>query len=862
MKTITKALKGVLTSLSLTFFLLGVNGQTSMHWKFSQTGSNANITHMLGDSVGNLYVIGEFNTPLFTFGKKSVSGLSGNDETNVFILKLAPGGEVVYMRPIFGLESGATIQTEDLAISERGELLLAFTVQNTGFFQMGAYRSSADRTIPNTFIAKLSKTGYLAWIHAADVVPEVNPQFTVEDLYLDEEGSAFVTGYFRGLEVSLGDQTTPGTGEDALSFVTRIEPDGTVMWLRSTVWDNTGDNGEIMAGHIISRTGNAQLYIGGTYTGYRPYIFGSDTLRNPAGTNAFVACYTKDGNARWANEFRGDTMVYLDEIKLSQKGELLALGFFRGSVVEIDAQIYTNSGSGFDMFLGIIQPDGKISVVNTVPVQLPLYDYSGKQATLEVRPDDQVMLCSEFFSASVFAGVRQLLNPDPGSGDFLIAALSPDDLKPFWSKQGTAPGNNYYDGVMIDNKGNVFIAGTTYNSLSVDGDNVTVTDPEGSPYLMAMDTSGNMDYTFWQSNGAGNVLSVNEVQSDGFMNSYIAGTYSGGSAQLDGNTLEGSDSTGIFVAKYCRVREISGLVTDAEGSPFTDGYVKLFGRTLYQRAPIADSVQLGADGSYAFPFAPNGNYLIVVIPNDEISDPHVRTYYPNAAYWELGQNIRLTPESGPGSYDIQIVQRSEFDGQTLVEGGATVAERSDLYKSLPGQKGRPDKKATVVLVGDKHSKASGEIIATTQTDENGYFSFTNVADGSYSLWIDIPGLPTTQVYAIEINGNSFVSNINYFVTEETVEAEGVPIYSASIMVADDPDITVFPNPADNWLLITLQTPQVAVLDLIDSRGVALLHGRMQGTQIRMDVSDLPPGNYILRVLSLEGVSFEQVTILR
>lgn len=859
----TITLLRIIPAFLFNFLLIAVSGQTNLHWKFSQTGSNANLLHMQSDTVGNLYMIGEFTDPAFTFGKASVSGLSGNDETNVFILKLAPNGKVVYLRPVFGLESGATIQAQDMAINNRGELVMAFTVQNTTSFQLGAYRGTADRDIPNTFMAKLSKTGFLAWIHGAMIVPELNPQCMVKDLYLDEEGSTFATGYFRGIQIGLDNQTAPGTGEDALSFASRIEPDGSVMWLRSVAWDDSGDNGEIMASHIISGTNDNQFYIGGTYRGYRPFIFGSDSLKNPSGTNGFIACYTKDGNARWARDFRGDTLVYIDELDISDKGEVLALGMFTGSQVDIASQVYPNSGPGFDIFLGRFLPDGNLAAANSFPVQLPWYNYGGGQATLEVRPDDQIMLCAEFYSPNVFSDINELINPDPGSSDFLIAELSPDDLTPVWSKQGTAPGDNYYDGVKIDNQGNVFIAGTTYNPLNVDGEDVSATDPEGSPYLMALDASGNMDYAYWQSNGTNNVLNIRNVQSDGFRNSYIAGTYNGSATQLDGNSMTEAGDAGIFVAKYCRVREISGTITDVDNVPFTNGYVKLFGRTLYQRAPLADSVMIDTDGSYSFPDVPNGNYLMVVIPSDENSGNYLRTYYPNAEYWELGQMIRINPDSGPQTFNMQIIQRSELDGQTRVEGGASEAERSDLYDNKNFYKGRPAKKSTVVLVGNKHSsKASGEIVATTQTDENGNFTFQNVANGMYQLWIDVPGLPTTDVYAIEINGNSFVSNINYFITEETVEAEGVPIYSAALQVKEDPDIDIFPNPASNWLQISQRKAQVAVLDLIDIRGVILIHSRMEGSRTRLNISELPPGNYVLRILTVEGVSFEKVSVVR
>jgi len=833
-------------------------------WKYARTTSPSQISEMLTDSVGNCYISGTFMSDYFRYGKDSVPGNTG-ETTNSFLMKTDPTGKLLWLYPIYGTVPSASVQIKKITISERGEVAIIFTGEQTDGIQFGDQIIAVDTSNSNTLIAKIAKDRKIAWIYrliATDYGMNKG-QMNAMDLFIEEAGDVYLTGFFLGSYAYLSDQVINGTDAFSMLFVARIEPDGHVAWFRDCPIEIGKSTANICA-TIISNAPGDRFFIGGYYDGNQGFFFGTDTLKNAGVVDAFIACYTKDGMSQWANAFRGDTIDYAEKIVVMPNGDPVFMGFCNSYNLNIEGALYFNPSGNYNIYLARYIADGNIINSTSLPVEKSYYSGVGRNAYLDRDINENLLICSEFQSSSVFQDVFTLINPQPGTNDLLIAKLNSITFDPQWTFHGTAPGDNNFDGVQIDKRGNVFFSGTSYSDLILDPDIIGGNIMYGNPYTARINTDGTLDYTFWQVNDADNLLHMTAVSSDAYGNAFVAGDFWGLSNALGSTDLISTGIEGSFLAKYSKVKNINGLVTNDEGDPLTDGNVKIFGYTFYQRSPLNDSVRLQSDGTFMFTSVPAGNYLIVARPTGEDAEVYIPTYYPSVEYWEFAEHIRVTSDFDPGIIYITIQRHSEFNGITQMSGNVSEADEGKRFNTTNyWNKGRPTTKATVVLAGNKKpEKSTYQIIATTETDDEGNFAFYGIEDGFYYLWVDIPGLPCEPVYFIEVTGGQYISNLNYLVNEEIAEAEGFQEYNSVNSTCDDSGVLLYPVPARDMVILIIPASENSVTDIFDSHGSHIRRIELNSAANLIDVSELLPGNYILRIYLNDSIIFKKLSIIR
>lgn len=93
----------------------------------------------------------------------------------------------------------------------------------------------------------------------------------------------------------------------------------------------------------------------------------------------------------------------------------------------------------------------------------------------------------------------------------------------------------------------------------------------------------------------------------------------------------------------------------------------------------------------------------------------------------------------------------------------------------------------------------------------------------------------------------------------TVSGEGISITHAERMLAEE--IKVFPNPSSDW--ITIQAPRlrkISTIKLFDERGVSVSRSTESTNEgIRVNVSELPKGIYILAVPTENRIAYKKFT---
>ena len=264
-----------------------------------------------------------------------------------------------------------------------------------------------------------------------------------------------------------------------------------------------------------------------------------------------------------------------------------------------------------------------------------------------------------------------------------------------------------------------------------------------------------------------------------------AATYTYSLTVTDNWACSAGSSTTLTVIQST---DIYGHVDSLGFNSITNGEVVIYKYQSYlTRFDSINAVQLDANGNYHFSNINNGTYLIEVFPNITSYQTSVPTYFGNTFLWTTASTIShdcsvndtanisaifTLPNSGPGSL-----------GGIIREGFGFVAR----------QEGDPIPGLDVKL----GKNPGGQIMASTQTDGNGYYSFGNLAlNTEYVIYADVPGLGRDSSYTITLDAtNPSFDSLNYLVDSTTIYI--VPTSSTGINnIASDvtSHFSIYPNP--------------------------------------------------------------------
>lgn len=363
-------------------------------------------------------------------------------------------------------------------------------------------------------------------------------------------------------------------------------------------------------------------------------------------------------------------------------------------------------------------------------------------------------------------------------------------------------------------------------------------------------------------------VAINNLNANSFSSYYVDNT-NGTDIQYDGYTVpltakfyavaginytltisiadvaDGIFDSGVFLKSYTGgSQSLSGTVTHL-GQPATAGYAELFGYNINQgAAPLVDSQPI-INGSYTFDNVAYGAYNIRVTLDTTVYPGTYPLYYDSAYTW-TDASIVSAPCT---NYDLGMQLLVLQNGNGTVSGTIGNTD-SQVEKANNG----PLANAHVILAG----LTDDNVYGFTLTNAAGYFSFTNIPDGSYKLLVDIPGLPMDSTRIITIsNENKNWTNQSYLVgTNKIIVSENpLTLTETSVIKA----IQLMPNPASNTMQVTFNLMQtgklnIELLDITGKQVMSLYVGTMaEGTQtLSADISTLNNGVYMLRMVTPNG----------
>jgi len=240
------------------------------------------------------------------------------------------------------------------------------------------------------------------------------------------------------------------------------------------------------------------------------------------------------------------------------------------------------------------------------------------------------------------------------------------------------------------------------------------------------------------------------------------------------------------------------------GGPVTNGMAVLY---KYEQSQTRfDSIQYAplnpSSGEYIFNNVNYGQYLVKVFA-DSISYPTlINTYYGDEFLWD-GDSVRVIDHSCDLNTTLDSVTMVELTGT----GGGIGLIIGQIIEgiSFGRVEGEPIPGVDIYL-----GKNPGGIIATTNTDSTGHYTFSEVADGNYTIYVDIPGLgrDSSYTFSVDSTNNQFL-NQNYIADSTSV----FPNPTSTVGINNPATIfenkfSVYPNPVKGNTTIEYSIPQM------------------------------------------------------
>ncbi len=310
---------------------------------------------------------------------------------------------------------------------------------------------------------------------------------------------------------------------------------------------------------------------------------------------------------------------------------------------------------------------------------------------------------------------------------------------------------------------------------------------------------------------------------------------------LSAQNCFGTDTASAIVVQG---KSISGNATYT-GGPVTNGWALLY---AYQPFYIAfDTLQirpLDAAGFYQFNNVEEGDYLIQIFPDTTTYPTLMPTYHTNQWFWDSATvvNQACTVDAIADVTMAEITPSSPGSGLLqgyVVEGPGFGRAQGDPVHGVVVKRG---------------ITSTSQIVETTVTDLGGFYSFENVDFGTYTIFVDIPGLLRDSTHTVTVDGtNNQFLDLSYMVDSMSIF---ISPYIGIDEVENDPISTldIFPNPVINNATIhyaSLDKAQIT-LDMYNILGdkVLTLFNEVQDAgeynyEFNASNANLQPGVYLL-----------------
>ena len=289
--------------------------------------------------------------------------------------------------------------------------------------------------------------------------------------------------------------------------------------------------------------------------------------------------------------------------------------------------------------------------------------------------------------------------------------------------------------------------------------------------------------------------------------------------------------------------EISGTIL-AAGLPVDSIWVSVFKESSPNTLQFVKATQTNStNGNYRIEGLVEGTYYLFAEPMTySLRKGYAPTYYGDSAVWSLSKACYI--QGTVSNKNINLTPIVTSTGNEAVNG--SIMFGSDV----PGyNEGDPVINASLFIYNLKN-----ELIALTNSNGQGFYSFSNLPDREIKIILNSPGKRSTGLI---INPSKLDNELTFWVT-------GTRSYGLTDPLDVSEDIQVqntktFPIPAKNSLNIN-NVNNYQFMSIFDVSGSMLMSGNLDDGYNQIDISSLNNGTYVLHLIG-DQTTFNQTIIV-
>ncbi|MGE0568445.1 MAG: T9SS type A sorting domain-containing protein [Bacteroidia bacterium] len=351
--------------------------------------------------------------------------------------------------------------------------------------------------------------------------------------------------------------------------------------------------------------------------------------------------------------------------------------------------------------------------------------------------------------------------------------------------------------------GKLLLPNASYNNVALFKETSQAID---SVYV---DLLNNGNYTYLTNNGGSGSTYFQFMRNNTFGSNlllYMCGNFAGTSIDFAWYTLPtdiGSISGNVFA-------------DNAESAPVTSGEMYLYRENSnFTKNDILAKTPISPSGSFQFDSIPYGEYRIAARPNYSVYPNSKITYFGDTTNWIDAVSI-ITTNSLSSGHKIHLQYHPSPIGTSSITG--TIGEDWNYNRGSGISASIPVPGVGVVI--KKHPGNSAARVIPT--DPSGQFELTDLDDGDYSIFVDIPGLHMAGTYSFSVLNGSVIGNLNFTVGNDSIHPFGASVISVKELesVFASMPFKAYPNPSQAEITVEfeLKKPHAVKVELFDIKG--------------------------------------------
>ncbi len=282
------------------------------------------------DQNNNIVIVGYFSSNSLTIGTITVNETPGNISSDMFIAKLDPSGNALWLKVSGGVWDDSF---SDVAVDNMGNIFAtgAFEGPNTSFGSINVAGAGPGHS--KACIVKYDTNGNVVWAKTAGGSSSDGG----ESIAIDSNGDVYVCGNMASATIMFDAITLTNLGNSD-SFIVKFNSNGTALWAR--IIGGASDDGSF----DIQIDNNNNPYVLGYY--YSPTInFGTTVITNAGDRDFYIAKYNSMGVPQFIKRGGGVNLDTLTSITIDGNDNLYACGWYFGATTTIEGNVLNNTGS-------------------------------------------------------------------------------------------------------------------------------------------------------------------------------------------------------------------------------------------------------------------------------------------------------------------------------------------------------------------------------------------------------------------------------------------------------------------------------------------------------------------------------------